>query len=422
MPNKSQLDALAKINGFLVSPEKYFLLTGGPGYGKSYVVEYFYKHGWEEYQKFAKLMGAKQFQDLHITATTHAAAEIHAEVGLPCRTIHSLLQLVLFIDYKTGEPVLIKKKNCEPIHNAVIIIDEYTLTDPTLKRFIEEQTPGCKIILVGDPDQLLYVKGNKALWDRSNTSYAELTEQMRTESSSIAAAVDYFKGMVRGMPVQQLMLGDDLIAIDTDEAEDIVKDLLLHDEEFAILAHTNHKVIDYNHYIRKLKGLPFEYVQGEKVVNNTAVTIKLSAGTTLLIKTDQNLTVNSYDGNESITFPCGHIEEVHNYTVEANMTILNIKVPVDVRSYKQQLNKLKKQKDFVEYYHYADTLDLRPAYAYTIYKAQGKSIDTVIVDLASFPPNLSLNTLARALYVSTSRARKKVYLVGELNETLLGKF
>jgi ATP-dependent exoDNAse (exonuclease V) alpha subunit len=65
--------------------------------------------------------------------------------------------------------------------------------------------------------------------------------------------------------------------------------------------------------------------------------------------------------------------------------------------------------------------DLRSRYSSTVYKAQGRSFETIYIDLTGFPDNITRDVLVRSLYVGASRARKKVVFIGELSERLQDK-
>ena len=60
-------------------------------------------------------------------------------------------------------------------------------------------------------------------------------------------------------------------------------------------------------------------------------------------------------------------------------------------------------------------IDLRGSDAATVYKAQGSTYDTVLLDLSDINRAHTLDQAARLLYVGASRARQKLYLWGELS-------
>ena len=59
-------------------------------------------------------------------------------------------------------------------------------------------------------------------------------------------------------------------------------------------------------------------------------------------------------------------------------------------------------------------VDLRAAYACTVNKAQGSTFDRVYIDLTDIGRCTSGDQIARMLYVAVSRARRQVFLTGDL--------
>src|SRR5690554_1991287 len=96
--NSSQEEGYSKILSFLLSDEKYFILSGEPGTGKSTLINYMSDNLLEAYKKFAQILGSKYLQNaLTITATTNSAADsLKASINTnPITTIHSCLGLVV---------------------------------------------------------------------------------------------------------------------------------------------------------------------------------------------------------------------------------------------------------------------------------------------------------------------------------------
>ncbi|GAG41266.1 unnamed protein product, partial [marine sediment metagenome] len=89
--------------------------------------------------------------------------------------------------------------------------------------------------------------------------------------------------------------------------------------------------------------------------------------------------------------------------------------PDDPKKVKAYLKSLANKKEWVEYYAIKETwLDLRPAYASTVHKAQGREYDTVFIDLSDIGRCNTASDVARMLCVSISRAKKQVVFYGAL--------
>src|SRR5690554_3480884 len=152
--NSSQEEGYMKILTFLLSNEKYFILSGGPGTGKSTLINYMSDNLLTEYRKFADVLGSNYMPSvLTITATTNSAADSLKKTinTSPVSTIHSALGLVV-----KGDDLQLRNPPYY-LSDSILVVDEYTLIDNTLFKFID--TFAKKVILVGDADQLLAVRG-----------------------------------------------------------------------------------------------------------------------------------------------------------------------------------------------------------------------------------------------------------------------
>ncbi len=117
------------------------LLTGGPGTGKTTtldgILDLFDRLGLES----------------QLAAPTGRAAKRLAELtGRDAATIHRLLEAQF--SPETGEMVFVHDEN-EPLKVDVMVVDETSMVDLLLMQSLLKALPkGCRLILVGDPDQL----------------------------------------------------------------------------------------------------------------------------------------------------------------------------------------------------------------------------------------------------------------------------
>ncbi|WP_203663229.1 ATP-dependent RecD-like DNA helicase [Lacticaseibacillus sp. 53-4] len=124
-----------------------FLLTGGPGTGKTTVVNGIVR-------AYAELNGLsldintykdEPFPLMLAAPTGRAAKRIMETTGLPASTIHRLLGLA--IDAQEYEP--------KDLPDGLLVVDEMSMVDTYLFRtLLAALHPGIKVILVGDKDQL----------------------------------------------------------------------------------------------------------------------------------------------------------------------------------------------------------------------------------------------------------------------------
>ena len=144
-PQQRQAVELAARTGVL-------LLTGGPGTGKTTSLRGIVAL----YQR----MGL----DVALLAPTGRAAKRLGEVtGADAQTIHRALGMSY--NEMTGQTVFRKNAN-DPLEAHAVIVDEVSMVDIELMRsLLEALRPGCRLVLVGDPDQLPSVGPGNVLGD-----------------------------------------------------------------------------------------------------------------------------------------------------------------------------------------------------------------------------------------------------------------
>lgn len=410
MLNKSQEEAVEKFTDFLHSNEKSFLITGGPGYGKSYLVKHLVEDTIPRWAKTNKIIDPNFIEPtVYLTATSNSAVDSLNQLGLlnDAETIHRYLGL-----YVHKGKLLKRGNNSFKDSHVVIFIDEYSWIDNQLYKYIKDRFDEntCKIVYIGDRDQLRAVQGmaSKLI---NHPIGAELTIQQRNPNPLVKSMVDKFKKLVHGEYIDSIDIDGNLIdMISEDEFNRRIANSSIDYSSTRVIAATNQRVVEINDAIRSALGMPDHYMKGEQVFNNSFV-----SGSRGTISTDSELQIIDYLGMREVQhWVHGNVFGVlHAYTAKRPngsnklFTILDSKGD---RSYNE-----------VAYAEDALICDLRPGFASTVYKAQGKTYDTVYVDLGSFLPSTSLGVLSRSLYVSASRATNKIIFVGELHPTLVDK-
>ncbi len=132
-----------------------FLLTGGPGTGKTttinLIIRYFEAEG----------------MDIFLAAPTGRAAKRMTEAtGFEARTIHRLLELNSALSDEDSRRVNFERNEENPLEADVIIIDEMSMVDIQLfQALLKAVLPGTRLILVGDVNQLPSVGAGQVLRD-----------------------------------------------------------------------------------------------------------------------------------------------------------------------------------------------------------------------------------------------------------------
>ena len=132
---------------------KVFILTGGPGVGKTTTAN-----------TIIRLLKAMGRHVLLCAPTGRAAQRMQEISGEPAKTIHRLLE------WSAGERCF-KRSEANPLTSDVVIVDEASMLDVRLAHhLVSAIAPGSQLILIGDVDQLPAVGPGNVLRDMINSS------------------------------------------------------------------------------------------------------------------------------------------------------------------------------------------------------------------------------------------------------------
>ncbi len=132
-----------------------FILSGGPGTGKTttinMIIRYFASEG----------------LDIFLAAPTGRAAKRMTEAtGYEARTIHRMLELNSALSDDDTHKLKFERNEENPLETDVIIIDEMSMVDIQLfQALLRAVTPGTRLVLVGDVNQLPSVGPGQVLRD-----------------------------------------------------------------------------------------------------------------------------------------------------------------------------------------------------------------------------------------------------------------
>lgn len=166
-PLQKQSIELALNNRILV-------ITGGPGTGKTTILK-----------GILSLYDELELETLLAAPTGRAAKRMSELTGRESSTIHRLLGAKMAED---GQSVIFSKHEGDPLNCDALVLDECSMVDITLmSSLLKALKPGCRLVLVGDADQLPSVGPGNVFSDiiRSQTvPTVRLTEIFRQKGDS----------------------------------------------------------------------------------------------------------------------------------------------------------------------------------------------------------------------------------------------
>ena len=158
----------------LAAEQELLILTGGPGTGKTTSV------------RAILTLFERMGLDVLLAAPTGRAAKRMSEVcERDAQTMHRMLGMSW--DERTGQ-VKFTKNEKDPLKADAVIVDETSMVDLALMRaFLAALRPGCRLVLVGDPDQLPSVGAGNVFSDLIRSGRVQtvaLTEVFRQAQQS----------------------------------------------------------------------------------------------------------------------------------------------------------------------------------------------------------------------------------------------
>ena len=373
----------------LALSSRVMVLTGGPGTGKTTTVNAILSLYEALYDRVALCAptgrAAKRLSEL----THHSAS-----------TIHRLLE----VDYTTGSVRFIhNEKNL--LKYDVIILDEMSMVDVKLfQALLAAARYHCRIIMVGDADQLPSVGPGNILGEILRTGVVptvRLTDIFRQAQQSLI--VQNAHRIVEGQMPQKGGPKDDFFMIESTglACQKLVCDLVSSRlpkaygfdpvKDIQVLCPTKVGPTGSVELNRRLQEILNPPMRGKPQIGTEKNAKILRLGDKVMqIKNDYDITYER-DGAEA---------GVGAYNGDLGIITA---VDPDARAVTVMMDDRK-------YVYSADQLaELEPAYAVTVHKSQGSEFPAVILPVADVPARLCYRNL---LYTGVTRARKLCVLTG----------
>ena len=393
-----ELDELQYEAVFQAIQNGLFILSGGPGTGKTTtintIIRFFEREG----------------LDIFLAAPTGRAAKRMTEAtGYEARTIHRMLEV-------SGAPSEDDKRNARferneemPLEADVIIIDEMSMVDLSLfQSLLRAITPGTRLILVGDVDQLPSVGPGQVLRDVMESGCFPMVVLQKIFRQ--AGESDIVVNAHRINQGQQIALGTK-------------------SKDFLFLERTDANVI-YKHIVQLIQGNLPKYVNATPFDIQVLTPMRKGAlGAIELNKILQQYLnppapdKKEHQAGETLYREGDKVMQVkNNYQLEWEI-VSRYGIPVDkglgvfngdmgrILSINEAAGEMTVEFDEGKRVSYTFSLleELELSYAITIHKSQGSEYPGVIMPLLSGPRMLFNRNL---LYTGVTRARGCVTILG----------
>lgn len=391
----------------ILSAAKYglFILTGGPGTGKTTTIN--------QMLRFFE----SENMDIRLAAPTGRAAKRMTETtGYEASTIHRLLEISSMSD-EMGESVRFERNEQNPLETDVVIIDEMSMVDIFLMYSLLSALPvGTRLVLVGDVDQLPSVGPGAVLRDMLRSGAFPSIRLSRIFRQ--AASSDIIVNAHKINSGQQIVLGN--------KSKDFF--FLRRSDPNLIISNIIELVRD------KLPGYvdakPFD-IQVLSPMRKGALGVeRLNRILQEYLNPPSEEKAERMFGDNKFRVGDKVMQIKNNYQIEWELKRGRYGIVVDhgqgifngdmgtIREINEFANILTIEFDegrFVDY-PFSNIEELELAYAVTIHKSQGSEYPAVILPLLTGPRMLFSRNL---LYTAVTRARKCVMILGS-EETVRG--
>ena len=364
------------------------ILTGGPGTGKTTTLN-----------AIIRLLKESGQKVMLCAPTGRAAQRMTAVTGNEAKTIHRLLE----VSYDIEDVPVFKRNERNLLNCDAVIIDEVSMVDCVLLESLLRAMPlSCRLILVGDSNQLPSVGAGNVLHDLIASGIipvVTLNEIFRQSMQSLVV-----------MNAHRIIRGE-------------TPDLNVRDSDFFFLRMYNQEEIAYT--VGDLCNRRLKNSYGYNMLENIQVlspTRKGMLGVFELNNRLQSLVNPQSKGGVKVglyTLCIGDkvMQSKNNYNIpwsrengEFGEGVFNGDIGVMVEiNHAAKLYKVRYD-DRVASYDGESVADLELAYACTVHKSQGNEFDCVVMPVYRCAPQLMYRNL---LYTAVTRAKKMLILVGD---------
>lgn len=396
-----RLDELQKDAVYQAVKHGVTIITGGPGTGKTTTIN-----------TILQVLEKDGMEVLLAAPTGRAAKRMTETTGWEAQTIHRMLELNGGVQGDDKMGMHFERNEMQPLEADVIIVDEFSMVDIyLLNALLKAIVPGCRLIMVGDVNQLPSVGPGNVLKDMIQGEFCHVVRlhQIFRQAAESQIVVNAHK-INAGQSISLDNKNKDFFHLERDNVTDITNVVI------QLVMKNMPGYVDASPYdiqvltpmrkgelgVEKLNQILQGYVNPkmpDKVEREFHGVLFREKDKIMQIKNDYQI------GWKKKTRFGDVYEEgtgVFNGDIGIIRRILELEEIVEVEFEEGKL---------VEY-EYSQMDEMELAYAITIHKSQGSEYPAVVIPILTGPRMLLNRNL---LYTAVTRAKKCVTLVGSGN-------
>lgn len=364
------------------------VMTGGPGTGKTTsinaIISIFEKQGYNVMLTAPTGRAAKRLADL----TNHEA-----------KTIHRMLE----VEFDVSGRLKFRHNETNPLSCDVVIIDEMSMVDVLLFANLLHALPlGCKIIMVGDSDQLPSVgAGNllKDIIDSKVISVIELKEIFRQAKSS--CIITNAHKIVNGEYPDLTQKNNDFFFFKRNEYEDVLK-LIVDLTKTRLPKAYNYSPTDDIQILTPSRKGTLGVIEINKLLQE-------QINPKSKFKSEAKNMIYTFREGDKVMQTKNNYDIVWHKDDETNTGIYNGDIGKIININKGTMEAVIDFDGRKAVYTFEMMSQLELAYAITVHKSQGCEFEAVIMPIMSGFEKLYYRNL---LYTAVTRAKKLLILIG----------